>query len=42
LKPKKTYFTHIDHEILHERESEMLEKLGLNISIAYDGLTIGR
>lgn len=40
LKPKKTYFTHIDHEILHERESETLEKLGLNISIAHDGLVI--
>ncbi len=40
LKPAKTYFTHIDHEIMHEIESEKLNKSGLNISIAYDGLTI--
>ncbi|HOD40463.1 MAG: Phosphoribosyl 1,2-cyclic phosphodiesterase [bacterium ADurb.Bin243] len=40
LKPAKTYFTHIDHEIMHERESESLAKLGLNIEIAYDGLEI--
>lgn len=40
LAPKKTYFTHIDHEISHEAESAALEKLGLNISIAYDGLAV--
>ncbi len=40
LKPKKTYFTHIDHEIMHESESERLAGLGLNIEIAYDGLII--
>ena len=40
LKPKKTYFTHIDHEIMHEIESERLASLGLNIEIAYDGLVI--
>jgi len=40
LKPKKTYFTHIDHEIMHKSESKRLAGLGLNIEIAYDGLVI--
>jgi len=29
VRPIKTYFTHIDHEIMHGRESEMLKKRGL-------------
>lgn len=40
LKPKQTFFTHIDHEIEHEECQNFLNTLNLNISIAYDGLTL--
>jgi phosphoribosyl 1,2-cyclic phosphate phosphodiesterase len=38
LKPKKTYFTHISHQLgLHESVNSNLPK---NVELAYDGLTI--
>lgn len=35
LKPKKTYFTHITHDILHDRINTTLPK---GIELAYDGI----
>lgn len=38
IKPKRTYFTHMSHEIgLHEETNKRLEK---NVQLAYDGLVI--
>ena len=37
VKPKRTYFTHIAHEVDHEKVSKDLPK---NIFLAYDGLEI--
>lgn len=37
VKPKKTFFTHIAHEVDHEKVSSTLPK---NVNLAYDGLEI--
>ena len=37
LKPQRTFFTHITHDIKHARDSELLPD---NVEWAYDGLTI--
>ena len=37
LKPKKAYLTHLNHDILHERDSRMLPE---NVEFAYDGLVV--
>ncbi len=37
LKPKRTYFTHITHEVKHERDSALLPD---RVEWAYDGLVI--
>ncbi|MCD9186388.1 MAG: MBL fold metallo-hydrolase [Pyrinomonadaceae bacterium] len=37
LKPKKTFLTHLNHDILHERESKILPE---NVRLAYDELVI--
>lgn len=35
LAPKRTYFTHISHDLLHERTEQLLPP---NVHLAYDGL----
>ena len=37
LKPKRTYFTHITHDVKHERDSKLLPE---NVEWAYDGLVV--
>jgi len=37
LKPKRAFLIHLNHDILHERESRNLPD---NVDLAYDGLTI--
>lgn len=37
LKPKRAFFTHISHDLMH---STLAERLPLNVQIAYDGLEI--
>ena len=37
LQPKRTYFTHICHDLAHERAESMLPD---NVRLAYDGLEI--
>lgn len=37
LKPQITYFTHIGHELAHERAESLLPD---NVRLAYDGLTV--
>ena|SRR5438067_1571106 len=37
LKPKRTYFTHITHEVKHERDSKLLPE---GVEWAYDGLVV--
>ena len=37
LKPKRAYFTHITHEVKHERDSKLLPE---NVEWAYDGLIL--
>ena len=37
LKPRKAYLTHLNHDILHARESRTLPD---NVELAYDGLVI--
>lgn len=37
LAPKRTYFTHISHDLLHERAEELLPP---HVRLAYDGLEI--
>jgi phosphoribosyl 1,2-cyclic phosphate phosphodiesterase len=37
LKPERTYFTHITHEVKHARDSKLLPD---NVEWAYDGLII--
>jgi phosphoribosyl 1,2-cyclic phosphate phosphodiesterase len=39
LKPKRTFFTHITHEVKHERDSALLPD---GVQWAYDGLVIER
>ncbi|MEW6362566.1 MAG: MBL fold metallo-hydrolase [Pyrinomonadaceae bacterium] len=37
LKPKRAYLTHLNHDILHSRDSRLLPD---NVEFAYDGLSI--
>ena len=37
LKPKRAFLTHLNHDILHERDSKLLPE---NVELAYDGLTL--
>jgi len=37
LKPRRTFFTHIAHDIKHERDSQALPK---GVEFAYDGLVV--
>ena len=37
LKPKRAYLTHLNHDILHERDSRLLPD---NVEFAYDGLVV--
>jgi phosphoribosyl 1,2-cyclic phosphate phosphodiesterase len=37
LKPKRAYLTHLNHDILHERDSKLLPD---NVEFAWDGLVI--
>lgn len=37
LKPKRAYLTHLNHDILHERDSRLLPD---NVELAYDGLVV--
>ena len=37
LKPKRAYLTHLNHDILHERDSRLLPN---NVQFAYDGLVV--
>ncbi len=37
LKPKRAYLTHLNHDILHERESKLLPD---NVKLAYDELIV--
>jgi phosphoribosyl 1,2-cyclic phosphate phosphodiesterase len=37
LRPRRAYFTHISHDLPHERTNSMLPP---NVELAYDGLTI--
>jgi phosphoribosyl 1,2-cyclic phosphate phosphodiesterase len=37
LKPKRTYFTHITHDVKHERDSKLLPD---GVQWAYDGLVV--
>jgi phosphoribosyl 1,2-cyclic phosphate phosphodiesterase len=37
LKPKRAFLTHVNHDILHERESRLLPP---GVAFAYDGLVI--
>lgn len=37
LKPKRAFLTHLNHDILHERDLKLLPE---NVLFAYDGLTI--
>jgi phosphoribosyl 1,2-cyclic phosphate phosphodiesterase len=38
LKPRRTYLTHLAHDVLHERDSV---KLPAGVEFAYDGLEVG-
>jgi phosphoribosyl 1,2-cyclic phosphate phosphodiesterase len=38
--PKKTYFTHIAHEVEHERGNAFLSSIDPSIALSYDGLSI--
>ena len=37
LKPKRAFLTHLNHDILHERDSKLLPE---NVELAYDGLIL--
>jgi phosphoribosyl 1,2-cyclic phosphate phosphodiesterase len=37
LQPRQAYLTHLNHDILHERDSRLLPK---NVEFAYDGLVV--
>lgn len=37
IKPKRAYLTHLNHDVLHERDSKLLPD---NVQFAYDGLVI--
>ena len=37
LKPRRTYFTHIAHDIKHDRDSA---RLPAGVEFAYDGLVV--
>jgi len=38
LKPKRAFLTHLNHDILHERDSSLLPD---NVLLAYDELVVG-
>ena len=38
LKPKRAYLTHLNHDILHARDSKLLPD---NVELSFDGLIIG-
>jgi phosphoribosyl 1,2-cyclic phosphate phosphodiesterase len=38
IKPKRAYLTHLNHDILHERDSRLLPD---NVELAYDELVVG-
>lgn len=40
VRPRKTYFTHIDHELSHAAESEKLKDVDPPVFMAYDGLIL--
>ncbi|HNY13847.1 MAG TPA: MBL fold metallo-hydrolase, partial [Candidatus Wallbacteria bacterium] len=40
INPRKTYFTHIDHELSHAIESEKLKSIDPAVFMAYDGLVL--
>jgi phosphoribosyl 1,2-cyclic phosphate phosphodiesterase len=37
IKPKRAYLTHLNHDVMHERDSHLLPE---NVQFAYDGLVI--
>jgi phosphoribosyl 1,2-cyclic phosphate phosphodiesterase len=37
LKPRRTFFTHMSHDVLHERDSKRLPP---GVEFAYDGLEV--
>ncbi|MCO6512660.1 MAG: MBL fold metallo-hydrolase [Aridibacter famidurans] len=37
LKPRRAYLTHLNHDIMHERDSRLLPE---NVEFAYDGLVV--
>src|SRR5215467_2508271 len=37
IKPKRAYLTHLNHDVMHERDSHLLPE---NVEFAYDGLVI--
>ncbi len=37
IKPKRAFLTHLNHDILHERDSKLLPP---NVEFAYDGLVV--
>ncbi len=39
IKPKRAFLTHLNHDILHERDSKLLPP---NVEFAYDGLVVGQ
>ena len=38
IKPKRAYLTHLNHDVMHARDSSLLPE---NVQFAYDGLMIG-
>ena len=39
LKPKRAYLTHLNHDILHARDSRLLPD---NVEFAWDGLVVNQ
>ena len=37
IKPKRAFLTHLNHDILYERDSRLLPE---NVQFAYDGLIV--
>ena len=37
IDPKRAYLTHLNHDVMHERDSKLLPK---NVHFAYDGLAV--
>ena len=38
LKPRRAYLTHLNHDILHERDTRLLPR---NVEFSFDGLVVG-